>query len=83
MVEILRFDEALQRRARPLPPKTSEADDSFSFWPEVTSGLWVCQGPVQPDPRNSAGRVLAEVLLILGGAGLLVLFSALFFGVPQ
>jgi len=83
MVEILKFDEALQHRARSRPSKTSEAEDTFNFWPEVRCGLWVSQGPVQPDPINSEGRVLAEVLLILGGAGLLVLLSAVFFGLPQ
>jgi len=83
MVEILRFEEALRYRARPQPTKTAEADDSFSFWPEVRCGLWVSQGPVQPDPINSEGRVLAEVLLLLGGTGLLVLLSAVFFGLPQ
>lgn len=83
MVEILRFDEAIQHRARSRSSKTAEADDSFSFWPEVRCGLWVSQGLVQPDPINSEVRVLAEVLLILGGTGLLVLLSAVFFGLPQ
>ena len=96
MVQILNFDDALQGRATTArrqsdPPKskqdraacTESQEEPFSFWPEVSSGLWVSQGPVLPDPGNSPRRVFAEVLLILGGAGLLVLLTTVFFGAPQ
>jgi hypothetical protein len=89
MVQILNFDEAMQGRARQASDSArgkqnrAGSDDDFSFWPEVSSGLWVSTGPVLPDPRNSPERVLREVLLILGGAGLLVLLTTVFLGAPQ
>jgi len=66
MVEILRFDEAVRHRARPLPSKTSEAGDAFSFWPEVSCGLWTSGTQQSTDPANSQNKVLSEILLILG-----------------
>ena len=91
MVQILNFDDAMQGRA-PTARGTSDSrkgkqnqasDDTYSFWPEVECGLWVSQAPILPDPRNSVGRVMREVLLILGGTGLLVLLVGLFFGAPH
>ena len=80
MVEILRFDEALQRRVRPQPAKT--ADDSFSFWPEVSSGLWVTGTQTPVDPANSQGRVLFEILLILGATAAIAVAISLLTGAP-
>ena len=83
MVEILSFSEALRHRGRPQPVKAAEADDSFSFWPEVRCGLWVSQGTALPDPRNSSTQVLKEVCLILAGTGLLILLATAVLGVPH
>jgi hypothetical protein len=96
MVQILNFDDAMHARAatarrqsdlrRSKQNHTARAEseeDSFSFWPEVSSGLWVSQGHVPSDPKNSPGRVFTEMLLILGGAGLLVLLTTVFLGAPQ
>jgi hypothetical protein len=95
MVQILNFDDAMHARAatarrqsgRPNGNKTQTVqatlEDTFSYWPEVSSGLWVSKGPVLPDPRNSPGRVFTEVFLVLGGAGLLVLLTTVFLGAPQ
>jgi hypothetical protein len=68
-----------RRGARPEPD-----EDVFTFWPEVSCGLWVSeQPPPAPDPANALNRVLAEMLVILGGAGLLVLLATAIFGAPQ
>jgi hypothetical protein len=64
MVEILKFDDTLRRRGPSAPPKSSRKDQ-FSYWPEVSSGLWVA-GSQPVDPANSQERVLFEILLILG-----------------
>ena len=82
MVEILRFDEALQRRARPQPLKAAEADDSFSFWPEVSSGLWATGVQTPVDPANSQGAVLFEILLILGATAAIAVAISLLTGAP-
>jgi hypothetical protein len=80
MVEILRFDEAVQRRARPLPSKTPA--ETFSFWPEVSCGLWVA-GTQQPvDPANSQSKVLTEILLILGAIAAIAVAISLLTGAP-
>jgi hypothetical protein len=95
MVQILNFDPVLQgRRAAAReqfdPPRArhdrttqTAPDDSFSYWPVVSSGLWVSQEPSAPDPANAPERVLTEVFLILGGAGLLVMLTTMFFGAPH
>ena len=82
MVEILRFDEALLQRARPRAVKTPQADNSFSFWPEVSSGLWVTGTQTQADPVNSQARVLFEILLILGATAAIAAAISLFTGAP-
>lgn len=81
MVEILRFDAALQHRARPQPPKP-EAGDSFSFWPEVSSGLWVTGSQPPVDPANSQRRVLSEMLLILGAVAVVAAAISFVTGMP-
>ena len=82
MVEILRFDEAVQRRVRPLPSKTSETGDSFSFWPEVSCGLWTSGTQQSADPANSQKTVLSEILLILGAAAAIAATISLLAGTP-
>ena len=91
MAQVLKFDEAISRGSAPSEPhadsKTAlrerlaeeERDD---FWPEVSSGLWVKQ-PIPVNPANSPQRVLTEVMLILGAAGLLVLLTTIFIGTPN
>ena len=80
MVEILRFDEALQRRERSLPPKTPV--DSFSFWPEVSCGLWATGAQPSVDPANSQNKVLSEILLILGAIAAIAVMISLLAGTP-
>jgi hypothetical protein len=82
MVEILRFDEAVQRRARPLPLKASEAGDSFSFWPEVSCGLCLASTQASADPTNAQGKVLFEIFLILGAVAAIAMAVSLFTGAP-
>jgi hypothetical protein len=95
MVQILNFDDAMHGRAARARQESDRAKgkqnqaaratsyDDFNFWPEVSSGLWVSKGPMLADPRNSPRQVFSEVLLILGGTGLLVLLTTVFFGAPQ
>jgi hypothetical protein len=80
MVEILNFDEALRHRAHSRPSKALKADDSFSFWPEVSCGRWVEGTPV--DPANSQGSVLFDVFLILGATAAVAAVVSLLVGTP-
>jgi len=82
MVEILRFDEALRHRARSQPSKPSEAEDTSSFWPEVTSALWVSGSQPPVDPANAQGKVLSEMLLILGAVAVIATVISLLAGMP-
>ena len=81
MVEILRFDAALQHRARSQPSKP-EAGDTFSFWPEVSSGLWVTGSQPSVDPANAQGKVLSEILLILGAVAVIATVISFVTGMP-
>ena len=81
MVEILRFDEALLQRARPRPAKP-EAEEAFSFWPEVSSGLWVTGSERSTDPANAQGKVLSEMLLILGAIAVIAVAISCVTGMP-
>ena len=87
MAQILKFDEASGSRNVPWQQRSKfeaarRVEESDDFWPEVSRGLWVNQ-PVPVNPANAPGRVLTEMLLILGGAGLLVLLTTIFFGTPS
>jgi len=82
MVEILRFDAAVRHRAPPLPSKTPEAMDAFSFWPEVSCGLWTSGTQQSADPANSQKTVLSEILLILGAAAAIAAAISLLAGTP-
>ena len=81
MVEILNFDEALRHRARSQPSKP-ETGDSFSFWPEVSSGLLVTSSEPSVDLANSQGKVLSEILLILGAVAVIATVISLLAGIP-
>lgn len=84
MAQILKLDDAYAARvtrARAVPAERHD-DDDYSFWPEVACGLW-SKAPHEVDPRNSAGRVLSEMMLIIGGASLLVLLTTVFLGAPS
>jgi len=92
MAKVLKFEDAIGTRDVPAERRTardvasrsrSTEHGSDDFWPEVSSGLWVCRGPLPVDPANKPGRVLAEMALILGGAGLMVLLTTIFVGVPS
>ena len=88
MAQILKFSEAsdcdVRREWRAhlrvvrneLP--VEEPDD---FWFEAPKGFRSNQA-VPVDPANSAGRVLTEMAMVLGGACLLVLLVIEFFGTP-
>ncbi len=78
MVEILNFDEAFLYRSRSRPSKTAE--DTFSFWPEVSCGRRVTGTPV--DPANAQGKVLFEILLILGTTAVIAAALSLLAGTP-
>ena len=90
MAQVLKFDEAAGRHNIPQQRRSDFqvarrerlVEESDDFWPEVSSGLWVNQ-PVPVNPANAPGRVLSEILLILGGAGVLVLLTTIFFGTPS
>ena len=89
MAQILEFDEAagrvapLERRADLQIVWREQVDEEpDDFWPEVSRGRWADQ-PIPVNPANSQGRVLTEMLVILGGAGLLVLLTTVFFGMPS
>ena len=87
MAQVLNFRDSLSdrdgsaRNGAALRNRLDE-DESYSFWPEVSSGLWV-KHPVPVNPENSPQRVLSEMMLIVGGAGLLVLLATIFLGVPS
>ena len=92
MAEVLKFDDvrhgtlsdgrraaksALARNRR----NDTAAEEPFSFWPEVSCGLWVAsEQPV--DPANSPRRVSLEILVILACAGFFVLLTSLFVQAP-
>lgn len=87
MAEILRFEEAVGgrgevRRNEAARRVRQNEHDSYSFWPEVSCGAWSIN-PVQADPRNSPQRVLSEMMLIIGGAGFLVLLATIFLAAPS
>lgn len=89
MMEVLKFGEATgsgvrQERRPDLKIVRSEQpnEEPDVFWLEVSRGLWVNQ-PVSVNPANAPGRVLTEMFLILGGAGLLALLATVFFGSPS
>ncbi|HWA88727.1 MAG TPA: hypothetical protein VG889_01745 [Rhizomicrobium sp.] len=84
MAQILNFDEAvgsdvLQRCGGDLKvvrrEQPEEADD---FWPEVSCSRM--DEPIAVNPANSQGRVLTEMLAILGGTGLLVALASFLSG---
>ena len=87
MAQILRLQETYGARDGLNKPQLRIQDrqdegESYSFWPEVSCGAWSVN-PVQADPRNSPQRVLTEMMLIVGGAGLLVLLTTIFLGTPS
>lgn len=87
MAQILRLQETYGTRGGLHEPQIRIQDrrdegESYSFWPEVSCGAWSVN-PAQPDPRNSPRRVLSEMMLIIGGAGLLVLLTTIFLGTPS
>jgi hypothetical protein len=87
MAQILKLQETYGARdalRKPQPRIQARRDEgqSYSFWPEVSCGAWSIN-PMQADSRNSPRRVLSEMMLIVGGAGLLVLLTTAFFGTPS
>jgi hypothetical protein len=92
MAEVLKFDDVRhgtrsdgQWAAKSVPAHNrrndTAAEEPFSFWPEVSCGLWVASA--QPvDPANSPRRVGSEILLFLACAGLFVLLTSLFVQAP-
>lgn len=88
MAQILKFrqladDDVLQKRRAHLRVVRNElpVEEPDDFWMEASKGLWSNQ-PIPINPANSAGRVLTEMAMVLGGACLLVLLSIVFFGTP-
>ena len=87
MAQILKFEETFGFRDVRSEKQSAahtriDEDDTYSFWPEVSCGLW-SKSSVPVDPRNSPQRVLSEMMLIVGGAGLLVMLAAIFLGTPS
>lgn len=83
MAQILKLDQVSGHRVvRNRPAPVERQGDDYSFWPEVACGLW-SKDPHIVDPRNSPGRVLSEMMLIIGGAALLVLLATAFLGAPS
>lgn len=88
MAQILKFEEAVRANVAQqgrddfhIVRREQPVQESNDFWPEVSSGLWVNQpGPV--NPANSPGRVLSEMILIMGGAGFLAFLASAIFGTP-
>ncbi len=78
MAEVLEFEPVLRRRKR--TEAAAPRDQEFSFWPEVSSGLWVAGTP-QVNPANSEKRVLLEMLLVLGTTAGIAIVISLFVGV--
>jgi hypothetical protein len=79
MAKVLKFDEAIPVAARPRGRAAHAAHPSDDFWPEVSRGARESQWP---DPANAPRRVLGEMALIVGGAGLFVLLTTIVFGTP-
>ena len=87
MAQILKLQETYGARNRLHESRLriqdrQDEDESYSFWPEVSCGAWSIN-PVQADPRNSPQRVLSEMMLIIGGAGFLVLLTTIFLAAPS
>jgi len=81
MADVLKFDAAPLKQAR---VRKVEADhqDEYSFWPEVSQGLWVASNARPIDPENSEKRVLFEIMLILGATAAFAAIVSLFVGAP-
>ncbi len=84
MAEILRFDRTqlqpvsvTERTRHPAP-----SDVDYSFWPDVSQGLWAVSDPQPVDPANSENRVLSEMILILGVAAAVAVAVSFFVGAP-
>lgn len=76
MAHILDFGRTFDVRNRKRTRVVSRPAPSDEFWPGVSCGL----ESKQPDPANAPGRVIGEMLTILGVCGALVLLSSLFEG---
>ena len=50
--------------------------DPDGFWPEI-SNHWQQNDPIPPGRENSPGRVILEVLLVLGVAGTAAMAAAI------
>ncbi len=87
MAEIFKFEDVVggrsgARRNGAARRIQQDGNDSYSFWPEVSCGAWSIN-PAQADPRNSPQRVLSEMMLIVAGAGFLVLLATIFLAAPS
>ena len=65
----------MQSRQRPARPENNKAPDG-DFWPEVSSH-YSPEELAQAASENSPGRVLLEVFLVLGIAGLTAIVAIL------
>jgi hypothetical protein len=88
MAQILKFRQAAdedirQKRRGHLRVVRNElpVEEPGVFWLEASKGLWSRQ-PVPINPANSAGHVLTEMAMVLGGSALLVLLTIAFIGTP-
>jgi hypothetical protein len=79
MADVLRFDPALQRQSRDRKVEAAR-DEEFSFWPEVSQGLWLVSNPQPVNPANGQGRVVLEMLGVLGAVGAIALAISLLVG---
>ena len=82
MAQILKFDDDANvrdmLRQRAVARARKDEDESYSFWQEISCG-WP-KRPADLGPRNSPQQTVSEMMLIAGGAGLLVLLTTIFLG---
>ena len=80
MANVLKFEPAFLKQ--PYTQKAEPArDEEFNFWPEVSRGLWVSDTRAA-SPENSQGRVLLEMLMILGVTAAIAFSISFFVGAP-
>jgi len=79
MADVISFESALERQMRESTPGAAHKEE-FSFWPEVSSGLWIAGTPQTVDPANGEKRVLFEMVLVLGTVAAIAVAISLFVG---
>lgn len=81
MADVLRFEREFSPSVR-VRHVEKIRNETLNSWPEVFQGLWVISDPEPADPVNSQGRVLLEILTILGVTAVMAFAVSLFVGMP-